>query len=43
MLAMIEAADLSFAEAGIAADIADGLLPFTPALLARLLLPKGLS
>jgi flagellar biosynthesis protein FlhF len=43
VLAMIEAADLSFAEAGIAADIADGLLPFTPALLARLLLPKGLS
>ena len=41
MLAMIEAAGLSLAEAGIAADIADGLLPFTPALLARLLLPKG--
>jgi flagellar biosynthesis protein FlhF len=31
------------AEAGIAPDIADGLLPFTPALLARLLLPKGAS
>jgi len=29
------------AEAGIASDIADGLLPFTPLLLARLLLPKG--
>jgi flagellar biosynthesis protein FlhF len=43
VLAMVEAAELSFAEAGIAADIADGLLPFTPALLARLLLPKGLS
>jgi flagellar biosynthesis protein FlhF len=41
VLAMIEAAQLAFAEAGIAADIADGLLPFTPALLARLLLPKG--
>jgi flagellar biosynthesis protein FlhF len=41
VLAMVEAAKLSFAEAGIAADIADGLLPFTPALLARLLLPKG--
>lgn len=31
------------AEAGIAPDIADGLLPFTPMLLARLLLPKGVS
>jgi flagellar biosynthesis protein FlhF len=41
VLAMAEAAELSFAEAGIAADIADGLLPFTPALLAQLLLPKG--
>lgn len=41
VLAMAEAAKLAFAEAGIAADIADGLLPFTPALLARLLLPKG--
>lgn len=43
VLAMVEAARLSFAEAGIAADIADGLSPFTPALLARLLLPKGSS
>lgn len=43
VLAMVEAAQLSLAEAGIAADIADGLLPFTPALLARLLLPKGSS
>lgn len=41
VLAIAEAAKLAFAEAGIAADIADGLLPFTPALLARLLLPKG--
>ena len=41
VLAMVEAAKLGFAEAGIAADIADGLVPFTPALLARLLLPKG--
>jgi len=41
VLAMIEAAKLGFAEAGIAADIADGLLPFTSVLLARLLLPKG--
>jgi flagellar biosynthesis protein FlhF len=31
------------AEAGIAPDIADGLVPFTPMLLARLLLPKGAS
>ena len=43
VLAMMEASQLNFAEAGIAADIADGLLPFTPALLARLLLPKGWS
>ena len=43
MLAMAEAAKLGFAEAGIGADIADGLLPFTPALLAKLLLPKGSS
>jgi flagellar biosynthesis protein FlhF len=41
VLAMMEAAKFGFAEAGIAADIADGMLPFTPALLARLLLPKG--
>jgi len=41
MLAIAEAAGLALAEAGIAPDIADGLLPFTPLLLARLLLPKG--
>jgi flagellar biosynthesis protein FlhF len=41
VLAMIEAAKLGLAEAGIASDIADGLLPFTSVLLARLLLPKG--
>lgn len=29
------------AEAGVAPDIADGLMPFTPMLLARLLMPKG--
>jgi flagellar biosynthesis protein FlhF len=29
------------AEAGVAADIADGLMPFTPMLFARLLMPKG--
>jgi len=32
---------LGLAEAGIAPDIADGLMSFTPMLLARLLLPKG--
>lgn len=31
------------ADAGIAPDIADGLLAFTPMLLARLLLPKGVA
>lgn len=41
MLTMTSTAGLGFAEAGIAPDIADGLTPFTPALLARLLLPKG--
>ncbi len=43
VLAMVDAAKLAFAEAGIAAEIADGITPFTPALLARLLLPKGSS
>jgi flagellar biosynthesis protein FlhF len=41
MLAIATSSGLSFAEAGIAADIADGLVPFTPLFLARLLLPKG--
>lgn len=31
------------AEAGLAPDIADGLVPFLPSVLARLLLPKGCS
>jgi flagellar biosynthesis protein FlhF len=41
VLTIVDAADLAFAEAGIASDIADGLAALTPALLARLLLPKG--
>jgi flagellar biosynthesis protein FlhF len=40
VLAAAEGARLGFAEAGIAPDIADGLIPFTPATLARLLLAK---
>jgi flagellar biosynthesis protein FlhF len=34
--------DLGLAEAGVAPDIADGLLAFAPNLLARLLLPRGM-
>lgn len=41
MLTAAAAAKLAFAEIGIAPDIADGLLPCSAALLARLLLPKG--
>jgi flagellar biosynthesis protein FlhF len=41
VLTMIDAAKLALAEGGISGDIADGLLPFTSVLLARLLLPKG--
>ncbi|HEY3917820.1 MAG TPA: GTP-binding protein [Stellaceae bacterium] len=41
MLAIADTARLAFAEAGIAPDIADGIMPFTPVLLAHLLLPKG--
>ncbi len=40
---VITAADtlrLSFSEAGVSPEIADGLVPFDPVLLARLLLPK---
>lgn len=43
VLAIAEMARLAFAEAGIAPDIADGIMPFTPELLAHLLLPKGPS
>jgi flagellar biosynthesis protein FlhF len=35
--------DLGLAEAGVAPDIADGLLSFSSNLLARLLLPRGAS
>jgi flagellar biosynthesis protein FlhF len=41
LLTAIGEANLALAEAGIAPDIADGIVPFTPALLAHLLLPKG--
>jgi flagellar biosynthesis protein FlhF len=43
LLSVANTLDLSFAEVGVAPDIADGLLAFTPKLLARLLLPKGTS
>ncbi len=43
VIAVAHALSLGLAEAGIAPDIADGLIPFTPKLLARLLLPKGAS
>lgn len=43
VLAVAHASRVSLAEAGIAPDIADGLVPFTPLLLARLLLSKGAS
>jgi len=40
ILAAAEGARLAFAEAGIAPDIADGLVPMTSTLLARLLLAR---
>jgi flagellar biosynthesis protein FlhF len=40
VLAAAEGARLAFADAGIAPDIADGLIPFNPLALARLLLAK---
>jgi flagellar biosynthesis protein FlhF len=43
LLSVANILDLHFAELGVAPDIADGLLAFTPKLLARLLLPKGAS
>lgn len=43
ILSVANSFSLGFAEAGIAPDIADGLVSFTPLLLARLLLPKGAS
>lgn len=41
ILAITDRAGLALAEAGIAPDIADGLLPLAAPLLAHLLLPKG--
>ena len=41
LMTAISEANLAIAEAGIAPDIADGIVPFTSALLAHLLLPKG--
>lgn len=43
VLTAAAAADLAFTEAGIAPDVADGIVPLTPGLLAHLLLPKGSS
>jgi len=40
VLACADTLRLTFAEASIAADIAQGLVPFNPVVLARLLLPK---
>jgi flagellar biosynthesis protein FlhF len=40
VLAAAEASQLAFAEAGIAADIADGLIPFNPVVLARRLIAQ---
>lgn len=41
VMAVANSFSLGLAEAGIAPDIADGIVPFAPMLLARLLLPKG--
>jgi len=43
LLSVANTLELCFAELGVAPDISDGLLAFTPKLLARLLLPKGAS
>ncbi len=43
LLTVADTLNLGLAEAGVAPDIADGLLSCTPKLLARLLLPKGAS
>src|SRR5579864_893675 len=40
VLAAADGADLGFAEAGVSANIVDGLVPFNPMTLARLLLAK---
>lgn len=41
LLTALAETQLALAEAGVAPDIADGIVPFTSALLAHLLLPKG--
>lgn len=43
LLTVADTLGFGLAEVGVAPDIADGLLSFTPKLLARLLLPKGAS
>ena len=40
VIAAADALHLGFAEAGVAPDIANGLIPFNPVVLARLILPK---
>ena len=40
VVATADALDLAFAEAGVSADIASGLTPIDPVVLARFLLPK---
>jgi flagellar biosynthesis protein FlhF len=40
VIAAADALRLGFAEAGVAPDIANGLTPFNPVVLARLILPK---
>ncbi len=40
VLAAAEAAQLGFAEAGVAAEIADGMIPFNPVVLARRLISQ---
>jgi flagellar biosynthesis protein FlhF len=42
-LAAAEAARLSFADAGITADVAQGLTPLNPVALARLLIPEAVA
>lgn len=41
VVAAADALRIGFCEAGVAPDVADGLVPFNPVVLARLLLPKA--
>ena len=41
LLAAADAAHLSFCDAGISPDVAEGLIPLNPVALARLLLPEA--